>query len=81
VAVNDQQRRKTVVLAAVLGIFASTGLMSSGFRHLVKLGAEPVFGIQAHTLAYVLLALTLVASALGIAMLVKLIHDSKQRED
>jgi len=78
-AINEKQR-KAVLLASVLAILSSTSIMSGGFRHLVKLGPELVFGIQARTLAYCLLVLSIIGMASGIAMLVKLVYDSRQSD-
>jgi hypothetical protein len=76
-----EPQRKSALLAIGLSLFSSLSLLSGGSRHLIKMGAELVFGIQARTLGYALMALSIAVMALGIAMVVKLAYESKQSED
>jgi len=77
---TEDQKRKTVALASVFATFSSLSLLSTGTRHLFKLGSQKVFGVQAHTLGYWTLALSIAAMACGIGMLVKLVYDGKQAD-
>jgi hypothetical protein len=74
----NEKQRKAVALASVLASFSSLSLVSTSSRHLFKLGSERVFGVEAHTLGYWVMALGIIGLAFGIGMLVKLVHDARQ---